>query len=127
MQMISFKVVRLKNKCLHPLLCSFMRSCVMNTEWNLRFYAVNTTESKWYLLFWWNISSSFSAVMMISSVIITFSFYGNFRLSHCHFPGMSHPDFWLWVDWWCYCGRNILSVVNRSAQSFYMSFKCSHI
>ena len=38
----------------------------------------------------WNLSCFFSAVMMILSVIITYSFYNGFLLLCCHFPGVSH-------------------------------------
>ena len=58
----------------------------------------------------------FSFVMMILPVIITFSFYVDFLLSSdvFSFPWDGSPDFWLWVDRWCHCGRNILSVIIRA-------------
>ena len=41
----------------------------------------------------WNLSSSFSTMMIILSVIITFSFYGGVLLSCCHFPKMDRLTF----------------------------------
>ena len=45
----------------------------------------------------------FSSVMMIFSVIITFSFYSGFSLSSVVLSLLwdGPPDFWHWVDKWC--------------------------
>ena len=41
-----FEVVRLKNKCLHLLLCSFMRSWIINTRWSIKLYVVGAAGVK---------------------------------------------------------------------------------
>ena len=82
-----------------------------------------------------NLSSYFSIIMMILLVIITFSFYDGLFMSSIvlSLPWDGPPDFWFWVDWWCYHGRNILfviiwaEVVIHLAWSSYMSLKRSCI
>ena len=82
-----------------------------------------------------NFPSHFSSVMMIFPVIITLGFYGGFPLSSVmlSFRWNGLLDFWLWVDRWCHCSRNILSVMIRvvvvihSARPSYMSFKSSNV
>ena len=154
MRMIFFKVVRLNDWCLHPLLYSFMRSWITNTggEWNSLCHRHRSRSNlfvavlldprvsyrvfmySFFLIIWEGESFylTFSDVMMTLSVIITFSFYGGFLLLSIVLSLLldGSPDFWLWIDWWCYCGRNILvviiqaEVVIHSVRSSCMPFMC---
>ena len=67
------------------------------------------------MLSWWFCQSS----LLVASTVASFC------MLSCLLDGP--PDFWLWVDWWRYRGRNILSVVIQVkvvihlARSSYMS------
>ena len=77
---------------------------------------------------WWNFSSSFFAVMIILSVIITFNVYGGFFLSSYHFPRMGMgcltSDFELTDDVIVVETSYLLSIESRSWFALLNHFIC---